>query len=751
MRRIFPKSITFLVLISLLLAGNLLGQVHNTPDDAGMWLLPQLKGPVYAEMKAKGLNVPASQFYSADSATLNKAIVRVNIGESGGATGSFVSSNGLILTNHHVAYDAVASASTVQQNYLENGFIAHNQSEEIPAKGYTLYIPIGEKDVTSQIKSQLPNGLSPEERAQKEQQVRQNMVTQRKGDDKDLEVEIDDFWAGNKQYMIVYKVIRDVRIVFAPPSSVGKFGGDIDNWMWPRHTGDFSFLRAYVAPDGSGRTYNKDNVPYHPERVLNISLNGYHPGSFTMIMGFPGSTYRHQSSYAFDFYQNHRNKYLIDSFQAILDGLEYAADHNPEEAVANASDRADFANELKYFQGVQEGFKKYHIVKRRRDQEDAFNKWMQQDPSREKRYGGVLDSLKKGFALADQSGDVIYSTYYTLNYSKPLQAAALFNQYYNYLNGKNETFDAAKQDSLLARRSRLVNEKNMDAELLTLKEMLKMLANLPADKQIPYIEQQFGALSGDKLDSAIQSYLNKQLQTSIVFNAGQARGFLNLDKKTAESLPKDDMIQLYDVLHDAYMNARQTYVQHYGIVVPARKIYVKGMMAFRNDSTEYPDANFTLRMTGGRIMGYHPEDGVYYLPRTTFNGVIAKNTGKEPFNVPEFLMDWYKNHITPKGTFEPHNQYLTSTDSLIVCFLSTNDITGGNSGSPVMDANGNVIGVAFDGNIEGVVGDYFFDPDLNRTISVDIRYVLFLTDKIYHVDRIMNELHIVNEPTMATE
>ena len=751
MTRFFPKTISFLVLVGFLTAGNLFGQSRHTPDDAGMWLLPQLKGPVYAEMKAKGLKVPASQFYSADSATLNKAIVRVNIGQTGGATGSFVSSNGLILTNHHVAFDAIASASTVKQNYLKNGYIAHNEAEEIPAKGYTLYIPIEEKDVTNEIQSRIPSGLSAAEHAQREQEIRQELISKRKGNDKDLEVEIDDLWAGNKQYMIVYRVIRDVRIVFAPPLSIGKYGGNIDNWMWPRHTGDFSFLRAYVAPDGSGRPYNKNNVPYHPQRFLKISLNGYHPGSFTMIMGFPGSTYRHQSSYAFDFYEQHRNPYLIDSFKAILDGLEYAANHNPETAVANASDRADFANELKYFQGVQKGFKKYHIVQRRRDQEKAFQQWIQQKPSRKAEYSGVLDSLKKGFQLADKSGDLLYSTYFTLNYSKPLKAAALFNRYYHYLNSDTATFDNAMQDSLLAQRSRLVNSENMDAELLTLKEMLEMLANLPADKQIPYIEQQFGALSGEKLDKAVQSYLNKQLQTSIVFNAGQARGFLNLDKKTAKSLPKDDMLQLYDALRNAYISARQTYVEHFRIVAPARMNYVKGMMAFRNDSTEYPDANFTARMTGGRIMGYYPEDGVYYLPRTTLNGVIAKNTGKKPFNVPKVLMDWYKEHVTPQGTFEPHNRYMTKTDSIIVCFLSTNDITGGNSGSPVMNANGNIIGIAFDGNIEGVVGDYFFDPNLNRTISVDIRYVLFLTDKIYHVERVMNELHIVKTPAVAAQ
>ncbi len=744
MRRIFSKTCSLFVVLNFLVIGSLFGQARRTPDDSGMWLLPQIRGAVYAEMAAKGLRVPVGQFYSADSATLNRAIVRVNIGQSGGATGSFVSSDGLILTNYHVAYDAVASASSVEQDYLEKGFIARSLKEEIPAKGYTLFIPIEEKDITAQIQAQIPPGLSAGEQAQKEEEIRQEIVNQRKGGDNDLEVEIDDLWGGNRQYLIVYKIIRDVRIVFVPPSSIGKFGGDIDNWMWPRQTGDFSFLRAYVAPDGSARPYNKDNVPFHPKRFLKISLAGYHPGSFTMTLGFPGSTYRHESSYAFNFYENHRNEYLISAFQAILDGLKYAADQSPAEAVANASDRADFANELKYFRGIQDGFARYHVVQRRRKQEDAFRRWIEQNPARLKAYGGVLDSLKKGYELADQAGGVLYSTYFALNYSKPLQAAALFARYYRAMSSDTANFNQVRQDTLLARRARLVSADEMGAELLTLREMLKMIVHLPANRQIPYIQEQFGALSGDQLDRAIQSYLNKQLQTSVVFNGGQARGLLNLDRKTVANMPKDDMVLLYEALHKAYVAARGLYIRHFSITNPARRKYVKGMMIFRNDSTEYPDANFTLRMSGGRVMGYYPQDGVYYLPRTTFNGMIAKNTGKKPFDVPKVLMDWYKTHVTAQGTFSPHNRYLTDTDSLIVCFLSTNDITGGNSGSPVLNAQGNIVGVAFDGNIKGVIGDYFFDPNLNRAINVDIRYVLFLTDKIFHVGRIMNELQIVD-------
>lgn len=751
--RIISRKLFASLILSIFIAIPAFAQTipmeKQTPNDAGMWLLPQIKGPVYHELVAEGLKLKQSDFYSSDSTTLNKAIIRVNIGQSGGGTGSFISPDGLILTNHHIGYDAVASASTEKHNYLKNGFIAHNFSEEIPAKGYTLYIPIEQKDVTAEIDSLVPQKATGEERMRIEQQVRQKIIQQRENNNPDIKAEIDDYWAGNKQYMSVYRIIRDVRVVFAPPSSIGKFGGNIDNWMWPRQTGDFTFLRAYVAPDGKGRPYNKNNVPYKPQRFFKISLNGFKENSFTMIMGFPGKTYRHESSYAFDFYQHHRNPYLIKVFKSVLDGLDYAAKQNPKAALKNASDRADFANEYKYYKGVQKGFRKYHITARRRAQEEKFAQWISKNPQREKEYGDVLSQLKRGYELADRSGDDLYASYYTLHFSKLLQVAGLFIPYYHYLNADTVKFTNTERDSILAVRDRIIGKSNVKADILTLKELIKMLTELPANKQIGYIQQNFAGLSGDQLNKAIDAYMNKLMQTSIVLNGGQAHHFLYMDKKEAAKLPKDELVQLFEALMNTFQQVRMMYVSHFSIVDPAQKKYVRGMMAFKNDSTEYPDANFTLRLTGGHIMGYYPRDGVYYRPITTLDGVIAKNTGKKPFNVPKVLMQWYKEHSTGHRTFTPHNRYLDSKGRQIVDFLSTNDITGGNSGSPVLNAKGQLIGAAFDGNIEGVVGDYFFDPNLNRTISVDIRYVLFITDKIYHVNRILNEIQIV-KPAPAT-
>ncbi len=268
----------------------------------------------------------------------------------------------------------------------------------------------------------------------------QQIIAQRKGNNDDLEVEIDDYYGGNEQYMSVYKIIRDVRIVFVPPLSIGKFGGDVDNWRWPRHTGDFSYLRAYVAPDGSSRPYNKDNVPYKPERYLKINLDGYKKGDFTMILGFPGFTYRHQSSFAFDYYENHQFPYYVQSFKAIIDGLKLAAKKDPDEALKNTANLELYTNEYQLYQGIQEGFKRYNVTAKKQADEAAFSKWVSQNPAREQEYGSVLTQLKRGYQLADQSGDELNATVQALNNSSLLNAAGLFTSYYYYLKNRHRYF-----------------------------------------------------------------------------------------------------------------------------------------------------------------------------------------------------------------------------------------------------------------------------------------------------------------------
>lgn len=703
-----------------------------------MWLLPQLRGAVYSELAAKGLRLSRNELYGTGSPSLNRAIVRINIGSGGGGTGSFVSDRGLILTNFHIAYDAVASASTPQRNLLEKGFLAGERDQEIPAQDYTLYIPLEQTEVTGRIDSLIPDSLTSAERTQYERLIRDRLIRRRKNGNEDLIVEIDDYWAGNRQFMAVYRIIRDVRLVHAPPSAIGEYGGDIDNWQWPRHTGDYGFLRAYVAPDGTSRGYNPGNVPFEPARHLRIDATGVEPGDYTMTLGFPGTTYRYQSSHAFEFYRDVSNPVSIRSFRAMLEAMDYAARGDSATAVKNAPDRASMANTIKYLEGVQEGFRKYRIVERKRKQEAAFTEWMEKDSTRISSYGRVLSQLEQSFTIASQTGDLLYATYYPLNNSELLQIGRMYEPYYDYLEHTDSLqFGETRKDTLLRRHQAILDSLNLEAQNLMLGGMLQTLASLPPEKRMLYLIELFDEKRGEELSEAIDTFLEQQQRNSLVYDPGKAREFLETPVDLAARKPVDAMVRLYRAINRTFEFSRNNYIQHLHYLNPARKRYVKGMLEFRQDSTEYPDANFTLRASGGRIMGYRATDGLYNIPYTTFEGMIAKDTDREPFDAPQRLEEYFANLPADSISF---SGYATPTGHLIVNFLTSNDITGGNSGSPVLNGAGDIVGIAFDSNYEGVIGDYYYDPDLKRTICVDIRYMLFLMEDFSHADRLLREM-----------
>lgn len=717
----------------------------TTTNDAGMWLLPQIDDAVYAEMQHKGLELPADTFYKANKPSLNQAIVRINIGAGGGGTGSFVSDEGLVLTNHHVAYEAIASVSDTVNNYLKNGFYAETEEDEIPVPEYNLFIPIEQTEVTDTLNAMVPDSVDAAQRQKVEQKMRGKLINDRKKGDKDLKVEIHDFWAGNRQYMIVYRIIRDIRLAYAPPESVGKYGGDIDNWMWPRHTGDYSFLRAYVGSNGSGKEYDEDNIPFKPSVHLPISKSGVKPGDVTMTLGFPGSTYRYESSYAFEFYENHRNEYIIGGYQAISDALSYRASQSEEQSVAVASREASVNNVLKLFKGIQEGFKRYDIVNKKRQKETEFAGWIDNSTSRQNKYGGVLDSLDKAFKIASRGGDKLYATNLTLQNNSLLDIAGMYGPFYSSLKDDSKVkFTDQDIDSVLRKHRAIIDSVNVRAQTIMLKGMLSMLENLPEHQSIDYVENHFASINGKDTGQRIDNYISKLEDESIVLNPDKAEDLLGMWKIRQKRQDKDELVKLSEILTRQFGQARAQYSKHIPILQKAREKYVLGMKEFRNDSTEYPDANFTLRMSLGRVMGYEPEDGLKALPFTTFEGMIAKDTDEKPFDTPEELEEYYSK---VSNSPDERSEFATEDNRLIVNFLSTNDITGGNSGSPVLNGYGQLVGLAFDGNIEGVVGDYYYDPELNRMISADARYILFLMKHFDEADRLYQEIDIVETPS----
>lgn len=707
-----------------------------------MWLLPQVSGPVYDVLKSKGLLLPESAFHDGDSTTLNNAIVRINVGEAGGGTGSFVSSKGLILTNHHVAYDGIANNSSVDVNFLSDGFVAKSLGEEIEAPGFTLYIPIEQIEVTAQLAQTAArsDARSAEEAlGVAKQQIIQNRIDQ----NPDIIAEIDDYWSGNRQFMSVYRIIRDVRLVFAPPSSIGKFGGDIDNWMWPRHTGDFTFLRAYVAPDGSSRPYDEGNVPFVPNRFLQVSADGYKDGDFTMIMGFPGSTYRNESSYHFQYYEESQHPVLIRIFRGIMAGLEAEAASDPELEVATASDRASYANSLKYFEGIYKGFSDYNIVDQRREQEAVFTDWLKQDIIRQTEYSDVLPMVKKGYENMSQYGAMIYAYVYTLNNSPLIEVAGLFAPAYGVINGElpRDQLGSTELDSIRIVAAEAASLIDADIEFARLRHFLVALAELPENVRPAIITELFGGFKGVELEAKVDAFLEKQRTESVILNTELADEILLMLDSSSNVVKLDPFVQLYRELLQGYYSNIDGFQRAGSFMNQAEKGYVEAMLAFRNDPLQYPDANFTLRLTGGRIMDVHVRDTTF-AARTYAEQILPKYTGKDPFDVPERQMKWindWLNTIKQRPNMAA-SKYADTDGRLVVNFLSTNDITGGNSGSPIMNAKGEIIGVAFDGLIEGVVADYFHDPKYSRTINVDIRYILHITDELYGLQHLIDEM-----------
>jgi hypothetical protein len=743
---IYPRFRDFIALLLLFII--VINQPVSAQDrnDAGMWLLPQLRGPVYQSLQQKGLELPESAFDTQQPNGLNRAIVRINVGESGGGTGSFVSSKGLVITNHHVAYDAIASLSSAEQNYLKEGFAAKNTGEELGAEGFSLYIPIEQVEVSQQL-SMMIKTMQAQDANQALEMAKQQLVDQRMQSNPDILAEIDEYWAGNRQFMSVYRIIRDVRLVFAPPSSIGKFGGDIDNWMWPRHTGDFTFLRAWVAPDGSSRPFHPDNVPYEPDRYLQVSDQGFQDEDFTMIMGFPGTTYRHESSYHFKYYQESQHPTLIRVFRGIMAGLEAEAALDPELEVLTASDRASYANSLKYFEGVHQGFFDYDIVNKRIEQEKKLEEWIAADLFRQTEYGDVMPLLKRGYENLSRQGALIYAYVYVLNNSPLLETAGLLAPAYALATGqrKADAFTATEADSIRMLARAGLEGLNIGVEFARMKHFLTTLALLPDGSRPDVIEELFGGMSGEELDKAITAFLDEQMQTSVLTHPEKTEALLNMEANTIDPNKTEPFIQLHTELLEGYFANIQAFQNAGSFMNEATKKYVKAMLEFRNDPIEYPDANFTLRFTGGRIVGVSVRNASFGA-RTYLDEILPKYTGVDPFDIPEVQMKWINERQNATGRKAKPSAYSEPDGRLVVNFLSSNDITGGNSGSPIMNAKGEIIGVAFDGLIEGVVGDYFHDPKISRTINVDMRYILHVTEELYGLNHLIKEMGLSRLP-----
>ena len=695
--------------------------------DEGMWPPYMIKQLPLDQLHQRGLQLSAD-----DLVNLKDAIVLL-----GGGTGSFVSPDGLVITNHHVAYGAIQYQSTAKQNFIANGFLARSREEELPAPGYTASILVDYRDVTKRVLKDVKPGMSDLERAKAIEKAENEIVKEAESEGKGLSATVVDMLSGTSYYLFVYRRFKDVRLVYAPPASVGEYGGDIDNWVWPRHTGDFSFMRVYTGPDGEPAEYSKENVPYHPKKWLKIAPQPVRKGDFVMVMGYPGNTMRYRSSYSIDLWQNLTYPESIELLQAEINVLEEAGKKNPELAVRFASRIKGLNNALKYYQGMLEGLKKTHLLEKKRKQEAEFTRFLDEHPDLKAKYGDVLPSiaeLYKDLRTYHRKQTMLGQL---IGGSQILSFAYTIEKWHEQLKKPESERERGFLDRDLEQTKEAFKNAQRNLHVPTDKQMLIMLlekaADLPPGQQIAAVQKIVDDKKGEARHKAIVQFVDSLYAGTKLADVDTRVKALEMSDEELQKLD-DPMLGFALELKKEMDELEPKYKAFVGAVMRLRPRLIRGMHAWKKGAL-YPDANRTLRLTYGTVKGYSPRDAVWYRWATTLHGVIEKDTGKEPFNCPEVLKE-----IDAKKDCGRYAH--PDLGDVMVDFIADLDITGGNSGSPVMNGKGELVGVAFDGNYEAMTSDFVFDPDLTRAISVSIGYVQFIADRLNHATNVLKELGV---------
>ncbi|MFM1932296.1 MAG: hypothetical protein RL226_1599 [Bacteroidota bacterium] len=711
----------------LTLAAAFLLVLTQVRADEGMWLLNLLKRINEAEMQNMGLKLTAEEIYSVNQASLKDAIVMLN---GGMCTGEVISSEGLVLTNHHCAYGAIQSFSSKEHDYLTNGFYAFEKSQEMHIENFEISFLVRIDDVTERVLNGITPAMSEAERSEKiaaaMQEIRKE-ATEGTG----YNAQVKDFFYGNEYYLFVYNTYKDIRLVAAPPESVGKFGGDTDNWMWPRHTGDFSMLRIYADADNNPAAYSADNKPYTPKRHLKVSLDGVAPNDFSMVMGNPGSTDRYLSSWGVEQAISIYNPSVVEVRDLKLKTMKSHMDKDISVRIQYASKYASTANYWKYYIGQTKGLKRLDVADKKRELEAKFRKWVAADKGRQEMYGDALKLIEEYYKETEPK---VKANVYALEAGLIGSDITLFAFRFNrtYQRAMAET-DEAKRKAILESFIPTADAFYKDYDKATDKDLFVNLMSMYKQNIEKQYLPSFFSIIDKKFKGSVARYADKMYATSFLTDRAKFDAFMA--KPNAKMAEKDLALQaavsVFEVYSQSFTNpSQEKYDRGY-------RLFVDGIRKMMPDQKFAPDANSTMRLTYGSVGDYFPADGVHYDYITTSKGILEKEDATNP----EFIVPADLKSLLEKKDF---GRWANENGDLVVCFISNNDITGGNSGSPVLNANGDLIGLAFDGNWEAMSGDIAFEPELQRTISVDIRYVMFILDKLAGAKNLIDEIDFVS-------
>ena len=693
--------------------------------DEGMWLLPLLEQLNMGKMTELGLELSAEEIYSLNQPSIKDALVIFG----GGCTAEIVSSQGLLLTNHHCGYGTIQSHSTVEHDYLTDGFWAMSKDEELPNPGLGVTFLVRIEDVTDRVLKDVTNDMTERERAEAINKVRELIVNETT-EGTHYRANVNSFFGGNNYYLLVYEIYNDVRLVGAPPSSIGKFGHDTDNWEWPRHTGDFSVFRVYMGPDGKPAEYSEDNVPLKPRYYLPVSAKGVDENDFAMILGYPGGTQRYMTSYGVDevLTITHPNRIKIRGIRQEILMADMMAD--PKVNIQYASKYSGSSNYWKFSIGQKQGLERLNVKGKKETIEKRFTEWVNKNRERKELYGDALELIKTSIEVrAEYNNAQQYLSKCLLRGTELPSAARNAQGLLSALAGDDEQEIDEAVRRLKQRAEGFYKDYNPPTDRKATKAMIRVFK----EDIDPVFWPDFVVQIDEEFGGNVDKYVDYMFDNSIFTTEDKLMNFLtDLD---AEKLENDPALKNGMDIMMVYRDLMQKSGEFNINLEKGRRLYIAGLREMDPELVSYPDANFTMRLTYGSVLPYQPKDAVIYKHFTSMEGVMEKYVpGDYEFDLPDRLIKLYEQ--------KKFGKYADPAGHMPICFLTNNDITGGNSGSPVINGKGELIGLAFDGNWEAMSGDVAFEPDLQRCINVDIRYVLWIMDIYAGAGHLVEEMDI---------